>query len=143
MLFRSPTAGSLKPGITGGKAGVKLTGLPGYLIHVAQGGSIDEHNPQFYSEGGLGSIKHQYVKGQGDGTSDSVPAMLANGEFVLPADVVSSLGNGSNDAGATILNEFMRVIRTHKQKHDAKKLPPNSKGPLAYLLQAKKSVGNK
>ena len=115
--------------------------MPGYLIKVADGGSIPEgHNPQFYSEGGL---NNRYVKGDGDGTSDSVPAMLARGEFVIPADVVSGLGNGSNDAGAKILDEFMRVIRTHKQKHDAKRLPPDSKGPLAYLLQSKKQLGKK
>ena len=139
--YGAPTAGSLKAGITGGKGGVKLSGLPGYLIKAADGGSIPEgHNPEFYSEGGL---NNRYVKGKGDGTSDSVPAMLANGEFVIPADVVSGLGNGSNDAGAKILDEFMRVIRTHKQKHDAKKLPPDSKGPLAYLLQSKKQLGKK
>ena len=142
--FSAPTAGSLKSGITGGKSGVKLSGLPGYLIKVADGGSIPEgHNPQFYSEGGLSSMGNRYVKGDGDGTSDSVPAMLATGEFVIPADVVSNLGNGSNDAGAKILDEFMRVIRAHKQKHDAKRLPPDSKGPLAYLLQSKKQLGKK
>jgi len=98
------------------------------------------HNPQFFSEGGLNSIHHRYVTGDGDGTSDSVPAMLANGEFVIPADVVSSIGNGSNDSGAKVLDEFLKVIRAHKQKHDAKHLPPDSKGPLAYLLQAKEKV---
>jgi hypothetical protein len=109
------------------------------IFGKAEGGSIDEHNPQFYSEGGL-SAEHRYVKGPGDGTSDSVPAMLANGEFVIPADVVSSLGNGSNDSGAQILDEFLRTIRDHKHKSDAKKLPPDSKGPLSYLQQAKKKV---
>jgi len=99
--------------------------------------SSDEHVPEFYSEGGL---KHRYVQGDGDGTSDSVPAMLANGEFVIPADVVSSLGNGSNDSGSKVLDEFMKVIREHKSKHDADKLPPDSKGPLAYLEISKTKV---
>jgi hypothetical protein len=48
------------------------------------------------------------------------------------------LGNGSNDSGAKILDEFLATLRSHKQKHDAKDLPPDSKGPLAYLLEAKK-----
>lgn len=114
--------------------------LPG-LFKFAEGGSVPEgHNPKFFSEGGLNSLENRYVTGDGDGTSDSIPAMLANGEFVIPADVVSSLGNGSNDAGAAALDEFLNVIREHKQKHDAKKLPPDSKGPLAYLLEAKKRV---
>ena len=106
----------------------------------ADGGVAKEHNPEFFSEGGLNSIKHRYVTGAGDGTSDSIPAMLANGEFVIPADVVSSLGNGSNDSGAKVLDEFMKTIRAHKQKHDAKDLPPDSKGALSYLLAAKKKV---
>ena len=98
------------------------------------------HNPKFFSEGGLNSMENRYVTGDGDGTSDSIPAMLANGEFVIPADIVSSLGNGSNDSGAEVLDEFMKIIRKHKQAHDAKHLPPDSKGPLAYLKQAKQKA---
>jgi hypothetical protein len=107
----------------------------------AQGGDVQEHNPEFFSEGGLNSLDNTYVKGDGDGTSDSVPAMLANGEFVIPADVVSKLGNGSNDSGADVLSEFLATIRQHAQNHDPKELPPESKGALAYLLDAKRKVG--
>ena len=102
----------------------------------AEGGEVEDHNPSFFSEGGLGSMENRYVKGEGDGTSDSVAAMLADGEFVIPADVVSKLGNGSNDAGANVLDEFMAVIREHAQKHDPRELPPDSKGPLQYLAEA-------
>ena len=105
----------------------------------ANGGQIEGHNPEFYSEGGA-SMANRYVKGQGDGTSDSVPAMLASGEFVIPADVVSGLGNGDNDAGAKVLDEFLATIRKHKRAADARQLPPDSKGPLAYLTQAQKKV---
>ena len=114
--------------------------LTDHLPHVqksfAEGGHA-EHVPEFYSEGGL---KHRYVQGDGDGTSDSVPAMLANGEFVIPADVVSSLGNGSNDSGSKVLDEFLKTIREHKAKHEANRLPPDSKGPLAYLEISKTKV---
>jgi hypothetical protein len=103
-------------------------------------GMPEGHDPKFFSEGGLNSLQNTYVTGGGDGTSDSIPAMLANGEFVIPADVVSSLGNGSNDSGAKILDEFLKVVRSHKQKHDAKHLPPDSKGPLGYLAEAKRKV---
>ena len=127
-----------------GTQGIPLYSLPSR----ADGGSLsmedrtlpEGHNPQFFSEGGLNSIKHRYVTGDGDGTSDSIPAMLANGEFVIPADVVSSLGNGSNDSGAKVLDELLNVIREHKQQHDAKNLPPDSKGALAYLLKANKQA---
>jgi len=140
----------VSPGFTHGHA-VQLYGIPGKtgavgdlgnkLIGMNAGGSTSNipegHNPEFFSEGGL---KHAYVKGEGDGTSDSVPAMLASGEFVIPADVVSSLGNGDNDAGAKTLAEFLAVIRKHKRAADAKHLPPDSKGPLAYLTDAKRKV---
>ena len=127
-----------------GMRGAQLAGVP----HLQAGGNMafqdrtlpEGHNPQFFSEGGLGSLNNRYVQGDGDGTSDSIPAMLANGEFVIPADVVSSLGNGSNESGAHVLDAFLKTVREHKQKHDAKHLPPDSKGPLAYLLQAQKKV---
>jgi len=100
------------------------------------GGPIG-HNPEFFSEGGL---NHTFVQGAGDGTSDSVPAMLANGEFVIPADVVSSLGNGDNKSGAKVMDQFLKTVRSHKRDAAPGKLPPDSKGPLGYLLEAKKKV---
>jgi hypothetical protein len=66
-----------------------------------------------YSDGG------RMLKGPGDGMSDSIPASignkqparLADGEFVVPADVVSHLGNGSTDAGAKQLYSMMDKVR--------------------------------
>jgi hypothetical protein len=101
----------------------------------ADGGEYQEHNPSFYSEGGM---ENRYVQGDGDGTSDDVAAMLANGEFVIPADVVAALGNGSNDAGAHVLDQFLSVVREDNHSNDPDELPPESKGPLAYLAQARK-----
>jgi len=117
--------------------------LPGYHERrFAAGGDVapEGHNPTFFSEGGLNSLENTYVQGEGDGTSDSVAAMLANGEFVIPADVVSKLGNGSNEAGASVLDQFLVNIRQHAQSNSPDKLPPKSKGPLAYLLDAKRKV---
>jgi hypothetical protein len=99
--------------------------------------SPEGHNPEFFSEGGM---MHHYVKGGGTGTSDSIPAMLATGEFVIPADVVSGLGDGDNDSGAKVLDEFLAVIRKHKRAADSRELPPDSKGPLAYLASAHQKV---
>lgn len=114
---------------------------PTKIEFAAEGGLMD-HDPEFYSEGGA-SLANRYVKGAGDGTSDSIPAMLASGEFVIPADVVSSLGNGDNDAGAQVLDKFMVAIRKHKRNADPKGLPPDSKGALDYLAMVtkKKKVG--
>jgi hypothetical protein len=137
---------ALKPQIIKGKINYALPGYPfGQEWKLAaEGGAIQNapegHNPEFFSEGGLNSLQHTYLKGGGDGTSDSIPAMLANGEFVIPADVVSSLGNGSSDSGAKVLDEFLKTIRAHKRKADPKKLPPDSKGVKGYLLEAKKKV---
>ena len=136
----SGISGALTPGLTKAQINYILTGMPDYLQGRAEGGHIENHNPEFYSEGGLSSMENRYVKGDGDGTSDEVPAMLANGEFVIPADVVSSLGNGSNDSGASVLDEFLKVIRDHKRKADSKNLPPDSKGPLAYLVDAQRKA---
>ena len=132
----SSISGSLTPGLTKAQLGYMLTGaLPGH----AAGGEIEGHNPTFFSEGGLESIDNRYVQGEGDGTSDSVAAMLANGEFVIPADVVSKLGNGSNEAGAGVLDQFLKVVRTDANSN-GDKLPPKSKGALAYLLDAKRTM---
>jgi hypothetical protein len=101
----------------------------------AMGGQYQEHNPSFYSEGGM---ENRYVQGDGDGTSDDVAAMLANGEFVIPADIVAALGNGSNDAGAHVLDQFLSVVREDNHSNAPDELPPKSKGPLDYLAQARK-----
>jgi hypothetical protein len=131
---------SLAPGLTKAQLSYILTGLPGNNLQShAEGGSIEDHNPTFFSEGGLNSIENRYVKGEGDGTSDSVAAMLANGEFVIPADVVSKLGNGSNEAGASILDQFLKVVRKDANSN-GEELPPDSKGPLAYLAEAKQKM---
>jgi hypothetical protein len=82
-----------------------------------------------YSDGG------RMLKGPGDGMSDSIPAVigskqparLADGEFVVPADVVSHLGNGSTDAGAKKLYGMMDKIRKARTgtKKQGKKINPN------------------
>lgn len=67
------------------------------------------------------------IEGEGDGMDDKVPAtlegqqdvMLSDGEFVVPADVVSGIGNGSSDAGARELEDMMtrvRQLRTGKME---------------------------
>jgi hypothetical protein len=134
-----PTFAQGKPQLTSGfskNIPHPQTGTIAFQAHKA-GGGIHEHRPEFFSEGGL---NHTFVQGDGDGTSDSVPAMLANGEFVLPADVVSSLGNGDNKSGAKVMDEFLKTVRSHKRDAAPGKLPPDSKGPLGYLLEAKKKV---
>lgn len=96
--------------------GIASVAPPGYDMMVgetpmyARGGVSDLGT---YSDGG------RMLKGAGDGMSDSIPgviggkrpARLADGEFVVPADVVSHLGNGSTDAGAKQLYKMMDKVR--------------------------------
>jgi len=79
-------------------------------------------SPRGYAAGGIATTQGRYIKGAGDGMSDSIPAKidggeqaaLATGEFVIPADVVSFLGNGDNDAGAKVLEQMLARVRQAK-----------------------------
>ena len=85
------------------------------------------------------SAKGGMLKGPGDGMSDSIPgtiggvrpARLADGEFVVPADVVSHLGNGSTDAGAKQLYAMMDKVRQARtgKKAQGKQINPNKYMP--------------
>ena len=106
---------------------------------MAQGGMA---LPLLAAKGGLPTMHKgredfrdgKHVAGEGDGQSDDIPAMLADGEFVFPADVVSALGNGSTKAGTDKLYEMMHSIRDRARSKGAKDLPPPAlKSPLDYL----------
>jgi hypothetical protein len=96
-----------------------LSTLHGFR-HMAQGGisSLNQYNLGSYSDGG------RLLKGPGDGVSDSIPATigkgqparLADGEFVIPARIVSEIGNGSTEAGARKLYAMMDRIQTGRKK---------------------------
>jgi len=92
---------------------------PNYVPEVAQE----------YAAGGIASLGGysdggQLLRGPGDGVSDSIPATigqrqparLADGEFVIPARIVSELGNGSTEAGARKLYEMMDRIKASRAK---------------------------
>lgn len=97
-----------------------------YKARYAQGGLSDLGG---YSDGG------RMLKGPGDGMSDNIPASiagkqparLANEEFVIPADVVSHLGNGSSEAGAKQLYKMMDRVRQARtgQKKQGKQINPD------------------
>jgi hypothetical protein len=106
----------------------------GGLSALAQGGIA---NLGDYSDGG------RLLRGPGDGVSDDIPAMigqkqqarLADGEFVVPARIVSELGNGSTEAGARQLYAMMdRVQKARKKTVGKDKVATNSRA--ARLLPA-------
>jgi hypothetical protein len=92
----------------------------GIIQRLAQGG------PTGYKEGNI-------LRGQGDGMSDEIEAsiggeqdvLLSDGEYVIPADAVAMLGNGSTDAGANRLDEMIARLRMKKYGRD--KQPPEMK----------------
>jgi hypothetical protein len=101
----------------------------GGMIGYAMGGGLGSLGS--YSDGG------RLLKGPGDGVSDSIPATigrkqqparLADGEFVIPARIVSELGNGSTDAGAKKLYAMMdRVQRARGKTTGKNKVAANSR----------------
>jgi hypothetical protein len=101
-----------------------------------------------YAGGGLASGR--YLQGETDGMADKIPAQigkdqpaaLSHGEFVIPADVVSHLGNGNSDAGAKKLYSMMDKIREARTgtKKQGKKINPDKFMP-GGLAQAYASGG--
>jgi hypothetical protein len=109
----------------------------GGLMGYANGGMMPR-----YALGGLGALGGysdggRLLKGPGDGVSDSIPATigrkkhparLADGEFVVPARIVSELGNGSTEAGARKLYAMMDRIQKARGKTVGKgKVAANSR----------------
>ena len=110
---------------------VDINSMTGEQNEFARGGlSGAAANLGDYSDGG------RLLKGPGDGVSDSIPAMignkrparLADGEFVVPARIVSELGNGSTEAGARKLYAMLDRVQSARKKSIGKgKVAKNSR----------------
>lgn len=112
----------------------EIPAAKGGLMSLAAGGpTSSRYNLGSYSDGG------RLLRGPGDGMSDNIPATiarkqparLADGEFVIPADVVSHLGNGSTDAGSRVLYKMMEKVRRARTGNakQGKKINPNKLVP--------------
>jgi hypothetical protein len=101
-------------------------GQPGQAYFSGQGYGPGAYSTGYAAGGGVSSLGEyaaggKLLRGDGDGMSDSIPAVikgpkpqraaLADGEFVIPADMVSHLGNGSTEAGAKRLYAMMDRVR--------------------------------
>ena len=93
-----------------------------------------------YAAGGIAQLaKGRYLKGETDGMGDQVranidgmqEARLSDGEYVIPADVVSHLGNGNSDAGAKVLDRFLTRVRKERTGNgkQGKEIDPNKMLP--------------
>jgi hypothetical protein len=107
----------------------RITGREVSALGMAMGGRINSYDDEPGGDDGMmqggiaalakGGLPPRYLRGGGDGMSDSIraniegkqEARLADGEFVVPADVVSHLGNGSSNAGAKKLYSMMDRVR--------------------------------
>jgi hypothetical protein len=85
--------------------------------------------------GGLGVRENSYaVNGPGTGRSDEIPALLSDGEYVIDAETVALLGDGSSKAGANRLDQFRINVRKDKGRNLAKgEFSVNAKRPEHYL----------
>lgn len=111
---------------TSAKSKGDVEAASGGIMHSSLGGYAAGGNPRL-------------LKGPGDGMSDNIPATingrqparLADGEFVIPADVVSHLGNGSTEAGAKQLHAMMDKVRSARtgNKKQGKQIKPQKYMP--------------
>jgi hypothetical protein len=106
------------PSLTEEMLGLKPYHYSPYYEEYATGGQV--------AEGG-------YMQGGTKGQDDKIPAYLSDGEFVIPADVVSAQGDGNNAAGARQFYEYISRIRNHKGQKN--KLPPKAKSLMVYMQQ--------
>jgi hypothetical protein len=106
----------------GQQAGLEGQDLFEYLINMLKGEDDREQDifKTGFAAGGEVGVKGMYLGGRTDGMADKIPAninnvepvKLSDGEFVIPADVVSHLGNGNSDAGAEVLYDMLEHVRT-------------------------------
>jgi hypothetical protein len=82
-------------------SGLAKGGLPEKYAKAAPEG----HNPEFIT-----GLTGYYAQGKGTGQSDDIPAMLHDGDYVIDADAVAALGDGSSKAGAQVLSKFQSKV---------------------------------
>ena len=134
------------PGVSPGTGAATPTPATGANTLPPQGGApamstiqpVTAPRPQLQARGGTFDSQQgdSYVPdpGAGDGTSDDVDAKLSGGEYVMDAGTVSTLGNGSNEAGARALDQLRARVRKHAGKQLVKgKQFMKAKPPAAYL----------
>jgi hypothetical protein len=139
----TPTTGST----TGATS--PATGIAALPVIPTQQQLMDPNYKIGMADGGIAMAKGRYLQGPTDGMADRIPssidggqeAALSHGEFVIPADVVSHLGNGNSDAGADKLYQMMDRIRQARTgtKQQGKKINPDKfmPGGLAASKYAK------
>ena len=130
MKYNTPATAT-----TGATATTASAGLPAIPTQQQLMDPNYKINSIGMADGGIAMAKGRYLQGKTDGMADKIPskidgnqeAALSHGEFVIPADVVSHLGNGNSDAGAQKLYQMMDRIREARTgtKEQGKKINPD------------------
>ena len=81
-----------------------------------------------------GSNRSRYMAGEGSGRDDKIPALLSDGEYVMDAETLALLGDGSTKEGARRMDQFRANIRRHKGRALSRgQISPNAKSPDKYM----------
>lgn len=124
-------ASSLRGGLPGGsrKQAMQLAQLqqmrPSIVPPMARGGlpsKYEEAAPEGHKPEFVTGLTGYYAGGRGTGQSDDIPAMLHDGDYVIDAEAVSALGDGSSKAGKDALTGFMRQV-PHRDGAEGKPVP--------------------
>ena len=116
-----------------GEAGMPYVGQRGGKVdHWAQNADVLNTTPTVSARGG---------KQEGSGRSDDIPAWLSEGEYVIDAESVALLGDGSGDAGARRLDEMRHNLRKHKGKNLNKgQFSQKAKSPDQYMNKLRRKA---
>lgn len=123
-------------------AAAKIQGLPigSYIARnwdKVGGGMYDNPIEEAPKQLARGGALNRLARGGGSGRDDTIDAKLSDGEYVMDAETVALLGDGSTTAGARRLDQMRAKIREHKGKSMARgKFSANAKSPLAYLKES-------
>jgi hypothetical protein len=109
--------------------------MGGEADYFAQNADVARISPNVSASGG-------FTQGPGTGRSDDIPARLSDGEYVIDAETVALLGDGSGKAGAERLDEMRQNMRRHKAKNLAKGgFSHKAKSPEAYMGRLRAAAG--
>ena len=138
--YKYPTASRQSGQLNLSPVGTEQSAYDNQESILAANGGIMQYSLGGYAQGDMPRL----LRGPGDGVSDNIPATiggkqparLADGEFVIPARVVSELGNGSTDAGAKRLHQMMDNVQKARSK-------TVGKGNIAVDSKAYKAIPKK
>lgn len=119
------------------QAGTSLADYMARNWNTVTSGKYNQEVPRLARGGALSQVAY-LARGAGSGRADTIDARLSDGEYVMDAETVALLGDGSTKEGARRLDSMREQLRQHKGKSMARgQFSANAKSPLAYLKEAR------